>query len=64
MTTIRETAPPNRPYRDKVHDTNDLGAGLLLTVASARTSAFDVVLPRGICEWAQASPRFLPCGST
>ena len=50
MTTIRETALPNRLYQGKVRDTYDLGGGLLLMVATDRISAFDVVLPTGIPE--------------
>ena len=50
MTTITETTLPNRLYQGKVRDTYDLGDGLLLMVATDRTSAFDVVLPTGIPE--------------
>ena len=50
MTAILETTLPNRLYQGKVRDTYDLGDGLLLMVATDRTSAFDVVLPTGIPE--------------
>ena len=50
MTTIRETTLPNLFHRGKVRDTYELGEGLLLMVATARVSAFDVVLPTAIPE--------------
>ena len=50
MTTVRETSLPNLLHRGKVRDTYDLGDGLLLMVATDRTSAFDVVLPTAIPE--------------
>jgi len=43
-----DTPLPNRTHRGKVRDTYDLGDGRLLTVATDRISAFDVVLPDGI----------------
>jgi len=43
-----QTNLPNLLHRGKVRDTYDLGNGLLLMVATDRTSAFDVVLPTGI----------------
>jgi phosphoribosylaminoimidazole-succinocarboxamide synthase len=50
MTTVRETSLPNLLHRGKVRDTYDLGDGLLLMIATDRTSAFDVVLPTAIPE--------------
>ena len=50
MTTVRETNLPNLFHRGKVRDTYDIGDGLLLMVATDRTSAFDVVLPTAIPE--------------
>ncbi len=50
MTTVRETSLPNLLHRGKVRDTYDLGDGLLLMIATDRTSAFDVVIPTAIPE--------------
>ena len=50
MTTIQQTSLPNPYHRGKVRDTYDIGDGLLLMVATDRTSAFDVVLPTAIPE--------------
>lgn len=47
MTTVKET---NLIHRGKVRDTYDIGEGLLLMVATDRTSAYDVVLPTLIPE--------------
>ena len=48
MKPLLETPLPDRLYRGKVRDPYDLGDGLLLMGATARISAFDVVLPDGI----------------
>lgn len=50
MTTVKETSLPNLIHRGKVRDTYDIGEGLLLMVATDRTSAYDVVLPTLIPE--------------
>ena len=48
MATIKESPLPDLIYRGKVRDTHELGDGLLLMVATDRTSAFDVVLPTAV----------------
>ncbi len=50
MTTVKETSLQNLIHRGKVRDTYDIGEGLLLMVATDRTSAYDVVLPTVIPE--------------
>tara|TARA_B100000745_G_C20086917_1_gene371383 strand:+ start:54 stop:929 length:876 start_codon:yes stop_codon:yes gene_type:complete len=50
VTTVKETSLQNLIHRGKVRDTYDIGEGLLLMVATDRTSAYDVVLPTVIPE--------------